>query len=53
MAPTDQLITKRITMPCDIESRRPPGRKAAWHRDCPWRQTCTCPAHEHDGEDQQ
>jgi len=39
--------TKRmISMPCDIESRRAePGRRAAWHRDCPCPLTCGCPAH--------
>lgn len=37
---------KRITMPCDIESRRPEtARKAAWHRDCPRPHSCPCPGH--------
>ena len=42
-----------LTMPCDIETRlRLPERRAAWHVDCPTPQHCTCPAHQHDGEDQ-
>lgn len=43
------LDTKRITMPCDIESRQPkPERQAAWHADCPRPTSCPCPAHQRD-----
>ena len=39
----------RLTMPCDIETRRPePERKAAWHADCPYPDRCACPAHQRD-----
>lgn len=40
---------RRLTMPCDFEAKlQSPERRAAWHRDCPWPDTCACPAHERD-----
>lgn len=36
----------QLTHPCDIESRRTtPERRASWHKDCPYPQSCECPAH--------
>lgn len=41
--------TRRLTMPCDIETRRDTAeRRAAWHADCPSPDTCACPAHDRD-----
>ena len=43
---------RRLTMPCDIESRRSdPQRRAAWHKDCPDPLRCECPAHDRDAAD--
>lgn len=42
------IVRTRLTMPCDIEARRPSYRQAAWHADCPQPTTCTCPAHQRD-----
>lgn len=46
---TPPTEARRLTMPCEIETRREtPERRAAWHRDCPYPDTCACPAHDRD-----
>jgi hypothetical protein len=41
----------RLTMPCDIESRREtPERRASWHADCPEPDTCRCAGHEREAQ---
>lgn len=46
------VVGERLTlsMPCDIETRRPPARQATYHADCPRPDTCACPAHQRDAE---
>lgn len=45
---TTRTEGRHLTMPCDIETRRPADRRAAWHADCPEPWVCACPAHERD-----
>ena len=46
-----QTTRDTISLPCDIETRRPTiARQRAWHQDCPYPESCACPAHDRDDQ---